>query len=39
MADVAARALRDQIGISLESRKAQVDILVIDHAERIPTSN
>ena len=39
MADVATRALRDQIGLSLESRKSQVEILVIDHAERIPTEN
>ena len=39
MADVAMRALRDQIGLQLESRKAQVEILVIDHAERVPTEN
>jgi uncharacterized protein (TIGR03435 family) len=39
MADVATRALRDQIGLSLESRKSQVEILLIDHAERIPTEN
>ena len=33
-----AEALRDQLGLKLEARKAPVDYLVIDHAER-PTEN
>ena len=33
-----AEALRDQLGMRLEARKAPVDYLVIDHAER-PTAN
>ena len=33
-----AEALRDQLGLRLEARKAPVDYLVIDHAER-PTEN
>jgi uncharacterized protein (TIGR03435 family) len=32
-------ALREQLGLSLESRKEPVDILVIDHVERNPTGN
>ena len=27
------------IGLKLESRKAPVEILVVDHAEKIPTEN
>jgi uncharacterized protein (TIGR03435 family) len=33
------RVLQDQLGLKLESRKAEVDVLVIDHAERVPTGN
>jgi len=32
-------ALREQLGLSLESRKEPVEILVIDHVERNPTGN
>ena len=32
-------ALRDQLGLSLESRKEPVEILVIDHVEKTPTGN
>lgn len=32
-------ALREQLGLNLESRKEPVEILVIDHAERNPTAN
>jgi uncharacterized protein (TIGR03435 family) len=31
--------LQDQLGLKLESRKEQVEVLVIDHAERIPVPN
>ena len=33
------RVLQDQLGLKLESRKAKVDVLVVDSAERIPTAN
>jgi len=32
-------ALQDQLGLKLESRKAQVDVVVIDHIETSPTPN
>jgi uncharacterized protein (TIGR03435 family) len=32
-------ALQDRLGLKLEGRKAPVDVLVIDHAERIPVAN
>jgi len=32
-------ALQEQLGLKLEKRKLPVDVLVIDHAERIPTAN
>jgi uncharacterized protein (TIGR03435 family) len=31
--------LQDQLGLKLESRKAPVEVLVIDHADRIPVAN
>jgi uncharacterized protein (TIGR03435 family) len=33
------RALQEQLGLNLESQKAPVEILVIDHAEKIPIGN
>jgi uncharacterized protein (TIGR03435 family) len=32
-------ALQQQLGVKLDSKKANVDILVIDHAEKAPTEN
>jgi uncharacterized protein (TIGR03435 family) len=32
-------ALQDQLGLKLEAKKAPVEILVIDHAEKLPTEN
>jgi uncharacterized protein (TIGR03435 family) len=34
-----ASALREQLGLNLESRKERVEILVIDHAEKNPSGN
>ncbi|HTA43702.1 MAG TPA: TIGR03435 family protein [Bryobacteraceae bacterium] len=33
------RALQDQLGLKLESQRARVEFLVVDHAEKIPTGN
>jgi uncharacterized protein (TIGR03435 family) len=32
-------AIQEQLGLKLEARKAPVEILVIDHAEKVPTEN
>ena len=32
-------ALREQLGLRLEARKGPVEMLVIDHAEKVPTGN
>jgi uncharacterized protein (TIGR03435 family) len=39
MTAIVMAALRDQLGLNLESRKQNVEILVIDHAEKIPSEN
>jgi uncharacterized protein (TIGR03435 family) len=31
--------MQEQLGLKLESRKAQVEITVVDHAERTPGEN
>jgi uncharacterized protein (TIGR03435 family) len=33
------RALQDQLGLSIESRKANVAVMVVDEAAKIPTEN
>jgi len=32
-------AVQEQLGLKLESRKAPLDVLAVDHAEKIPTEN
>ncbi len=32
-------AVQEQLGLKLDSRKGPMDVLVIDHAEKVPTSN
>jgi uncharacterized protein (TIGR03435 family) len=32
-------ALQDQLGLKLEEKKAKLDVLVIDHVDKIPTEN
>ncbi len=32
-------ALQDKLGLKLEARKAPVEMLIIDHAEQVPTEN
>jgi uncharacterized protein (TIGR03435 family) len=32
-------ALEQQLGLKLESAKAPIPVLIIDHAERVPTGN
>ncbi len=32
-------AFRDSLGLKLESRKQQIEVVVIDRIERVPTGN
>ncbi len=32
-------ALKDQLGLKLERKKALVDVVIVDHAEKLPTEN
>jgi uncharacterized protein (TIGR03435 family) len=34
-----AAAIQQQLGLRLEAKKGPVDVLVIDHAEKVPTEN
>ncbi len=36
---IAMSALQDQLGLKLEAKKAPVEFLIIDHAEKVPTEN
>lgn len=33
------QALRDQLGLKIESKKGPIDMLVIDHIEKTPSEN
>ena len=37
--DLVVAALREQLGLRMESRKAPVEVLVIDHIDKVPTEN
>jgi uncharacterized protein (TIGR03435 family) len=39
LAAIAMAAVQEQLGLKLESRKAMVDMLVVDRAEKAPTEN
>ncbi len=32
-------ALQEQLGLRLESRKGRVDVIVVDHSEKVPIAN
>jgi len=32
-------ALQDQLGLKFEHKKAPVDVVIVDHAEKVPTEN
>jgi uncharacterized protein (TIGR03435 family) len=31
--------IQDELGLKMERRKAPIEILIVDHAEKIPTEN
>jgi uncharacterized protein (TIGR03435 family) len=39
MTGIMISALREQLGLNLDSRKESVEVLVIDHAEKSPSGN
>jgi uncharacterized protein (TIGR03435 family) len=36
---IAMSVLQDQLGLKLEAKKAPVQILIIDHADKVPSEN
>jgi uncharacterized protein (TIGR03435 family) len=32
-------AVRDELGLRLEKKRGQADVLLVDHAEKVPTEN
>ena len=38
-ADTLRAALPEQLGLKMESQKAQIEILIIDHVDKVPTAN
>ena len=39
MAGVMTTTLREEMGLRIESRKSAVEIVVVDHAEKVPAAN
>jgi len=39
MRDIISQAVQDQLGLRLVSKKLFLDVLIIDHVERVPTAN
>ncbi len=39
LVDVATSALQDELGLRLVQRKVQLEVLVVDHAEKTPSDN
>jgi uncharacterized protein (TIGR03435 family) len=37
--DTLRASLPEQLGLKLEAQKAPIEILVIDHADKVPTEN
>jgi uncharacterized protein (TIGR03435 family) len=33
------RAVQEQLGLKVESKKTLIDVLVVDHIEKVPTEN
>ena len=36
---VVSQAVQDQLGLRLVSKKLPLDVLIIDHVEKVPTAN
>jgi len=36
---IVTRALQEELGLKLEAKKMAVDLVVIDHAEKVPVEN